>query len=61
MNVYLNSETQVMIEELNGIITVEEIQRSANNGQSGGPDNCLNDFFFIHGAVALYLICIVCF
>ena len=52
---FLNSETQIMFEELNGIITVEEIQRSINqlkNGRSGGPDKFLNEFF-IHGAVAL--------
>ena len=46
---FLKSETQIMFDELNGIITVEEISRSINqlkNGRSGGPDKFLNDFLY---------------
>ena len=52
---FLNKETQVMFDELNVIITVEEIRRSIyqlKNGRSGGPDKFLNEFF-IHGSSVL--------
>ena len=52
---FLNSETQIMFDELNNNITVEEITRAINqlkNGRSGGPDKFLNEFF-IHGSFAL--------
>ena len=52
---FLNSETQIMFDELNVNITVEEIRRAINQlktGRSGGPDKFLNEFF-IHGATEL--------
>ena len=45
---FLNSEIQIMFEELNGPITQEEIRRAIKqlkNGRSGGPDKFLNEFF----------------
>ena len=44
---FLNSEIQVMFEELNGSVTQEEIMRAIRqlkNGRSGGPDKFLNEF-----------------
>ena len=48
---FLNSEIQLMFDELNDTITMEEIMkaiRQLKNGRSGGPDKFLNEFF-IHG------------
>ena len=39
---FLNSETQIMFEELNGIITVEEIQRSINQLKMDGVEDQTN-------------------
>ena len=52
---FLNSEIQIMFEELNGSITQEEIMRAIKqlkNGRSGGPDKFLNDFF-VYGTGSL--------
>ena len=46
---FLNSEIQIMFEELNGSITQEEIMRAIKqlkNGRSGGPDKFLNECLF---------------
>ena len=48
---FLNSEIQIMFDELNCTITVQEINKAIKNlknGRSGGPDRFLNEFF-IHG------------
>ena len=48
---FLNSDIQLMFDELNDTITMEEIMkaiRQLKNGRSGGPDKFLNEFF-IHG------------
>ena len=48
---FLNSEIQLMFDELNGQITYDELKRAIKqlkNGRSGGPDKFLNEFF-IHG------------
>ena len=45
---FLNSEIQVMFDELNTVITEEEIRKAIfllKNGRSGGPDKLLNEFF----------------
>ena len=39
---FSNSETQIMFEELNGIITVEEIQRSINQLKMDGVEDQTN-------------------
>ena len=52
---FLNSEIQIMFEELNGSITQEEIMRAIKqlkNGRSGGPDKFLNEFF-VYGTGSL--------
>ena len=52
---FLNSETQIMFDELNVNITVEEIRKAIGqlkNGRSGGPDKFLNEFF-VHGSNTL--------
>ena len=48
---FLNSEIQIMFDELNCTITSDEIKKAIKqlkNGRSGGPDKFLNEFF-IHG------------
>ena len=45
---FLNSEIQVMFDELNTVITEEEIRKAifqSKHGRSGGPDKLLNEFF----------------
>ena len=48
---FLNSEIQLMFDELNCAVTSDEIKsaiKQLKNGRSGGPDKFLNEFF-IHG------------
>ena len=52
---FLNSEIQVMFDELNVPITETELRSNINQlglGRSGGPDKVLNEFF-IHGIDSL--------
>ena len=60
---FLNSEIQIMFEELNRSITQEEIMRAIKqlkNGQSGGPDKFLNDFFCLrYRFTVTLLVCII--
>ncbi|MCG8047619.1 MAG: hypothetical protein JAY66_18350 [Candidatus Thiodiazotropha taylori] len=46
--IYLNSEFQIMFEELNAEISHSEVQKAVKqlkNGASAGPDMFLNEFF----------------